>query len=423
MNEKLKSDQYLEGLSVHLVGGAVRDRLLGLEQGDRDWVVTGSTPKEMLNRGFRQVGKDFPVFLHPITAEEYALARKERKVGLGYHGFEFDSDSTVTLEEDLSRRDLTINAIAMDGEGRLIDPWGGQSDLQNRQLRHVSEAFAEDPVRILRVARFAARFEQQGFEVSSETQSLMQQMVSAGEVDALVAERVWQEMEKSLSHRGFYRFIEVLRSCGALSVLLPEVDRLFGVPQLKQYHPEIDTGTHTLMALKSAAKAGSAPEIVFAVLVHDLGKGVTPKEELPSHRGHEKTGMPLVEDVCERFRVPKSFRHLALKVCEFHLHLHRVIELKPKTVLKLIEQLDGFRNPQQVERFIAACTADKRGRQGMEQSAYPQASLLREYVEATNGVNTREISALAADKGKTGQEIGEAVRRARLDAIRKVRAA
>ena len=257
MHSHPESDPSTDGLTIYLVGGAVRDRLLGLEQGDRDWVVTGAHPEDMLDRGFRQVGKDFPVFLHPNTAEEYALARKERKVGVGYHGFEFVSDPTVTLEEDLSRRDLTINAMAMDGEGQLIDPWGGQADLQSRKLRHVSEAFAEDPVRILRVARFAARFEQQGFEVVTQTLILMKKMVAAGEVEVLVAERVWQELEKSLRHPGFYRFIEVLRSCGALTVLMPEVDRLFGIPQPERYHPEIDTGLHTLMALKAAAAAGS----------------------------------------------------------------------------------------------------------------------------------------------------------------------
>ncbi len=420
MNAHPQSDPSTEGLTIHLVGGAVRDRLLGLEQGDRDWVVTGATPEQMLDRGFRQVGKDFPVFLHPNTAEEYALARKERKVGAGYHGFEFVSDPGVTLEEDLSRRDLTINAMAMDQNGELIDPWGGQSDLKNCKLRHVSEAFAEDPVRILRVARFAARFEQQGFVVASQTLSLMEEMVSAGEVDALVAERVWQELEKSLRHPGFYRFIEVLRSCGALAILMPEVDVLFGVPQPEQYHPEIDTGVHTLMALKAAAAAEYKPEIIFAVLVHDLGKGVTPKSELPSHHGHEKSGLPLVEDVCTRFRVPKNFRQLARKVCEYHLHLHRIADLKSTTVLKLIEQLDGFRQPRQVEDFIAACTADKRGRLGLEQSAYPQGSVLREYFEAANGVDTGDISRQAAQTGKKGKEIGEAVRRARLSAITKV---
>jgi len=281
----IKSDRYTEGLTIYLVGGAVRDQLLGLQQGDRDWVITGSTRQQMLERGFRQVGKDFPVFLHPDTSEEYALARTERKVSPGYHGFEFDSDPTVTLEQDLSRRDLTINAMALDNEGRLIDPWGGQLDLEKGMLRHVSDAFAEDPVRILRIARFAARLEDKGFSVAPDTISLMQEMVSAGEVKALVAERVWQELDKSLRLPGFYRFIEVLRECGALAELLPEVEALYGVPQSPQHHPEIDTGVHLIMALKAAVRLKAKPEVMFAVLTHDLGKGITPAEKLPDGKG------------------------------------------------------------------------------------------------------------------------------------------
>ncbi len=416
------SDRYTKGLEVYLVGGAVRDQLLGLQQGDRDWVITGTTQEEMLQRGFRQVGKDFPVFLHPDTSEEYALARTERKVSPGYHGFELVSDPSVTLEQDLSRRDLTINAMALDSEENLIDPWGGQLDLEKGLLRHVSEAFAEDPVRILRIARFAARFEDKGFTVAPDTITLMQEMVSAGEVKALVAERVWQELEKSLKLPGFYRFIEVLRESGALAELLPEVEKLFGVPQSPEYHPEIDTGVHIIMALKAAVRLKAKPEVVFAVLTHDLGKGITPIDKLPSHPGHEKSGIPLVEGVCERFRVPKEYRAIALLVCEFHLHLHRIAELRASTVLKMIEKLDGFRQADRVDDFTTACFADKRGRLGLEEADYHQAAMFKSLFAAACAVDTKQIVSEAGQQGLKGKAIGEQIRHARLTAIKQAKA-
>lgn len=409
-----------ENLKIYLVGGAVRDRLMGHEVKDRDWVVTGATPEKMIERGFRPVGKDFPVFLHPETQEEYALARTERKTAPGYHGFEFCSDPDVTLEQDLLRRDLTINAIAQDQNGTLIDPWGGCADLEKRVLRHVSPAFAEDPVRILRVARFAARFAEQDFEVAEDTLKLMQQMVGAGEANALVAERVWQEMDAALGQPGFRRFIEVLREADALAVILPEVEVLFGVPQPAKYHPEIDTGMHTLMVLDAAAKMQATNREMFAALVHDLGKALTPVDQLPAHRNHEKRGRAPVAALCDRLRVPVAYRQLALKVCEFHLLMHRIYELKPATVLKLLEALDGFRNPDEVRGFVTCCAADMRGRLGNERDPYPQSELLLEYLAAAVSVDSGEI-ARAFEVGTNGERIKQAVRRARTEAIAAVR--
>ncbi len=400
-----------------MVGGAVRDQLLGLEIKDRDWVVTGSTPKQMIELGFRPVGKDFPVFLHPETGEEYALARTERKVGRGYRGFEFVSDPGVTLEQDLMRRDLTINAIAEDSSGNLIDPWGGQRDIESRTLRHTSAAFVEDPVRILRIARFAARFSDLGFTLSSNTRSLMEKMVKAGEVDTLVAERVWQELHAALQLNGFPRFIEVLRGCDALAIIFPEIDALFGIPQTAKYHPEIDTGVHVMLALEAAIRTGANPRELFAVLVHDLGKALTPKDQLPSHRGHERRGIKPVNALCDRLRVPRDFRQLALKVCEFHLLMHQLRELRSVTVLKLLENLDAFRKSDELTAFLTCCRADMRGRKGQRQHPYQQGGLLLDYFIAASSVNSQKIAA----NYESGNEIQKAIRRARIAAIEMVK--
>ena len=366
-------DHRLKNLNVYLVGGAVRDQILGISVKDRDWVVTGSSPGEMESLGFRSVGKDFPVFLHPETGEEYALARTERKIGPGYHGFEMYSDASVTLEQDLLRRDLTINAIAQDTHGNFIDPVGGIEDINSRLLRHVSNAFKEDPVRVLRVARFAARFSELGFSISADTLDLMRQMTDDGEINNLVAERVWQELHSALGLTGFPVFIETLKQCHALAIILPELDSLFGIPQTAKYHPEIDTGTHILMALQSAIDAGATEEEVFAVLVHDLGKGLTPVECLPRHVGHEQRGLEPINRVCDRLRIPKNFRDLALKVCANHLLMHSLDTLKPKTILGLLEKVDAFRKPHNLDLFINCCRADQRGRLGFTDHPYPKA--------------------------------------------------
>ncbi len=408
-------------LEFYLVGGAVRDQLLGIKVKDRDWVVVGSTPKQMCDLGFMPVGKDFPVFLHPETREEYALARTERKTAPGYHGFVFSSHPDVTLEQDLERRDLTMNAIAMTGNGELIDPFNGKGDIESATIRHVSSAFTEDPVRILRVAKFAARFHDAGFRVDSTTNLLMQEMVVNGEVSALVPERVWQEMQGAMSEKHFFRFIEVLRDCGALGVLLPEVERLFGVPQVEKYHPEIDTGIHLLMSLKAAGKICDDPQVMFSVLVHDLGKGLTPESELPRHRGHETKGLKPVKQVCDRLGVPSSYRELALKVCEFHLHGHRIRELRPETILKVLEKLDAFRRPERVEKFINCCLADKRGRTGHENASAENLDLLRAFHEAAltveGGVIARRLAATSADGKQDGKKINQAIQKARISVI------
>jgi tRNA nucleotidyltransferase (CCA-adding enzyme) len=360
-------------MDIYLVGGAVRDKLLGLPVKDHDWVITGATPDDLIRLGYTPVGKDFPVFLHPKTHEEYALARTERKTAAGYHGFAFHADSDVTLQEDVKRRDLTINALAEDKDGKLLDFVGGKKDLDNRILRHVSPAFAEDPVRILRIARFAARFAPLGFTVDKSTMKLMRAMVKKGEVDALVAERVWQEMVRALGEPAPEVFIEVLRECGALKVLFPEIDRLFGVPQPEEYHPEIDTGVHTMMVLQQSVILSDEPVVRFAALTHDLGKGTTPKKILPHHYGHEERGYYLVKDLCERYKIPNNFRQLAEIVARYHTHCHRVFEVKPKTVLKTLNALDAFRKPQRFEQFLLACTADSHGRPGYENYDYKQA--------------------------------------------------
>lgn len=398
-------------MKTFLVGGAVRDQLLGLEVKERDWVVVGATPEDMVRSGYRSVGRDFPVFVHPDTGEEYALARTERKVGPGYHGFVFHTSPDVSLEADLRRRDLTINAIAQGADGHLIDPFRGQADLDSRVLRHVSPAFAEDPVRILRVARFAARFHTLGFSVAAETMSLMREMVGQGEVDALVPERVWQELYRALTTDSPDVFVQVLRDCGALARVLPEVDALFGVPQPLKYHPERDTGQHVLLALQLAGKLQLPPSVCFAVLVHDVGKGVTPTDLLPSHRGHEAKGVPLVKAICGRLRVPRAFRELALLVTREHLHVHRVREQRPATVINLLDRLDAWRRPERFDLVLWACECDARGRGGQEHRNYPSAEYLRAIREVTGKVRVDT-------DGLKGVEIGRRLYEARVDAIK-----
>lgn len=398
---------------TYLVGGAVRDRLLGRPVRERDWVVVGASPEEMSARGFRPVGRDFPVFLHPETAEEYALARTERKTAPGYHGFTFHASSDVTLEQDLARRDLTVNAMAEDADGNLVDPFGGRADLEARLLRHVSPAFREDPVRILRLARFLSRFHHLGFRVADETLALCRTMVDDGEVDALVPERVWQELSRALMEPTPSAFVRLLRDCGALARVLPEVDALFGVPQRADYHPEVDSGVHTLMALDQAARLSGVLPVRFAALVHDLGKAVTPADILPSHREHERRGLPLVEAVCQRLRVPNACRELARLVTRHHLDCHRALELRPATVVKLLERLDAFRKPERLEGFVTACEADARGRAGFEERDYPQAAYLRAALDATRAVEARPF----VEQGLEGRDIAEAVRRERVAAV------
>ncbi len=399
------------------VGGCVRDRLLGLPIKDHDWVVVGASPEALIKAGFRPVGKDFPVFLHPQTHEEYALARTERKTAPGYTGFQFHAAPDVTLEQDLARRDLTINAMAESDSGEIIDPFGGQNDLQARLLRHVSPAFVEDPVRILRVARFAARFAGLGFKVAEETMQLMRKMVTNGEVEALVAERVWQEMQRALTEQQPAVFIQVLRDCGALAVLLPEIDRLFGVPQPEKYHPEVDTGVHTLMVLEQAARLSAEPKVRFAALVHDLGKGTTPADQLPRHIGHEARGVPLVREVCRRLKIPKDYRELAILVTRYHLHYHRVAELRPATLLETLEALDAFRRPERFEQFLLACEADSRGRTGFENAEFEQPRLFHEAHQAAAAVKADELIA----QGLQGKAIAEALHQQRCQAISKVK--
>ncbi len=392
------------------MGGAVRDALLGRPVSDCDWVVVGATPEDLIGLGFRPVGKDFPVFLHPESHEEYALARTERKVAPGYKGFTFDTGVGVTLEDDLRRRDLTINAMARDAEGRLIDPYGGRADLEAGVLRHVSPAFAEDPVRILRVARFAARF---GFHVAEDTRALMRSMVAAGEVRALVPERVWAELERALAEPRPRLFIEVLRDCGALEALFPEIERLFGVPQPAVHHPEVDTGVHLLMVMDQAARLTLDPRVRFAALVHDLGKGLTPREQWPRHPGHEERSVALIDGLCARYRAPADYRALAVLVARYHSRCHRADQLRPATLLETLEALDAFRRPERLEAFLAACEADARGRTGLEDRPYPQAMRLRAAFEAAQAVDARPL----AEGGRPGNEIRELLRKQRLEAI------
>lgn len=403
-------------MEIYLVGGAVRDKLLGLPVQDRDYVVVGATPDEMVAKGFKPVGADFPVFLHPETKAEYALARTERKSGHGYKGFKVYAAPDVTLKDDLRRRDLTINAMAEDEQGNLIDPFKGAEDLRHGVLRHVSPAFAEDPVRILRVARFAARYAKWGFHVAHGTNQLMRQMVDSGEVDHLVAERVWAELERALGEAKPSRFFEVLRGCGALARLFPEIDALFGVPQPEQHHPEVDTGVHVMLVLDAAAKLSPDPRVRFAALMHDLGKGSTPKEEWPQHIGHEERGVELVKNFCQRFRAPNEYRDLALITARYHAHCHKIAELRPATAVDTLEAMDAFRRPERVDMFVTACEADFRGRAGVDDQPYPQAELFRRLFQAARLVDTAAIAAA----GTKGSEIGARVREARIAAARQV---
>ncbi len=364
-------------MQVYLVGGAVRDALLGREVREKDYMVVGGSADELLAAGYKPVGKDFPVFLHPVTQFEYALARRERKTAPGYHGFVTEFSPAITLEEDLLRRDLTINAIAQAEDGSLVDPYGGRADIAARVLRHVSPAFSEDPVRILRVARFAARFALLGFTVHESTLALMRQMVADGEAAALVSERVWQETERALGETRPEVFFEVLRACGALAVIFPEVDKLFGVPQPPQWHPEIDTGVHVMLCLQRAAALNAPVTVRFATLVHDLGKGATPPGEWPKHVMHESRGLPLIDALCSRLKVPVAHRELARMVCKQHTNVHRARELRPETVLKLLEECDAFRRPERFREMLLCCQCDSQGRTGLEENPYPQ----REYLE------------------------------------------
>lgn len=401
-------------MQIYLVGGAVRDKLLGRPVQERDWVVVGATPQAMESLGFRQVGRDFPVFLHPETHEEYALARTERKTGPGYTGFEVHAAPDVALEQDLMRRDLTINAMAEAEDGTLIDPFGGRRDLEQGILRHVSPAFSEDPLRILRVARFAARL---GFDVAPQTMALMREMVTNGEVDALVAERVWKELERALQEAQPARFFHVLRACWALRRLLPEIDRLFGVPQPRRHHPEIDVGVHTLSVLKQAARLSEDPRVRFAALAHDLGKGTTPAKEWPRHIGHEERGADHVRELCARLRAPNEYLELAALVARYHGDCHRAGELRPATLLDILQHIDALRRPERLQQFLAACEADARGRPGFDDKPYPQAAVLRAALDAVQSVSSEPL----LQAGLQGQALGEELRRRRIEAIRNMR--
>jgi len=400
-------------MKVYLVGGAVRDELLGLPVRERDWVVVGATPGEMVRAGYVAVGRDFPVFLHPVTREEHALARTERKVGRGYRGFEIHCAPEVTLEDDLSRRDLTVNAMARDADGRLIDPWGGAADLERRVLRHVSPAFVEDPVRILRVARFAARFTDLGFTVATETLDLMRRICDSGEADALVPERVWQETQRALGEPRPDAFISTLRACGALGHVFPELDRLFGVPQPERWHPEIDTGDHLLRVMRAVARLSDQPRVRFAAMMHDLGKGETPREHWPRHIGHEERGARLVRQLADRLRVPTDYRHLAELTARWHALVHRALDLRTTTIMELLEHCDALRRPDRFREMLLACEADFRGRLGWEARSYPEAPHLARALEAALATT------LAEDEraGLRGEEIAAALRRRRIAAI------
>ncbi len=407
-------------MKTYLVGGAVRDRLLGLPPGDRDWVVVGETPESMLAAGFRPVGRDFPVFLHPDSAEEHALARTERKSAPGHRGFVVHADPSVTLEQDLERRDFTINAIAQDEAGNLVDPFGGARDIEARLLRHVGPAFAEDPLRVLRAARFMARLAPLGFSVAPETMALMRQMADGGELDTLVAERVWQELCKALAAKQPSAFLRTLREAGALRAVLPEVDALYGVPQRAEYHPEVDTGTHQELVSDMAATLAPGDTVVgFAALTHDLGKALTPAHELPRHVGHEQAGIAPLRALCERLKVPLEHRDLALIACREHLNVHRLRELRDKTVHDLLQRCDAFRKPARIAKLALVCEADKRGRAGLEDQPYPQGPELQRLHAAALAVNARDI----VREGMDGPQIGEALRKARIQAIHAAREA
>jgi tRNA nucleotidyltransferase (CCA-adding enzyme) len=400
-------------MKVYLVGGAVRDQLLGRPVAERDWVVVGATPQQMLDAGYRQVGRDFPVFLHPETAEEHALARTERKTGPGYRGFELSFSPAVTLAEDLRRRDLTINAMARDADGTLIDPYGGRADLEARRLRHVSEAFNEDPVRILRVARFLARYAPLGFSIAPETLARMRTMVAAGEADALVPERTWQETARALAEPAPQAWLRALRECGALARVFPELDALYGVPQPEKWHPEVDTGLHMEFVMQAAAALTPEPRIRFAALMHDLGKGRTPRSRWPRHIGHEESGAGLVAALCERLRVPADYRELAVLAARWHGLVHRALELRPRTILQLLESCDAFRRPERFRELLIACEADHRGRGGRAGEPYPQAERLR----AAQATAAAVVLGETDREGLSGEKIGELLRRRRLEAL------
>lgn len=403
-------------MQIYRVGGAIRDQILGLPVKDTDWVVTGSTPEAMIKAGYQPIGKDFPVFLHPHSKEEYALARTERKIAQGYAGFSFNTNPEITIEQDLARRDLTINAIAEDDQGNLIDPFNGNLDIQNRVLRHVSEAFVEDPVRVLRVARFAARFAHLGFSIADETQQLIHAIGESGELDALVPERVWSELVRALGENDPQVFFTSLRDCQVLHYLFPEIDNLFGVPQTAKFHPEVDTGIHLMMALKKSAELAQDDDVRFAVLTHDLGKANTPDDILPGHHGHEQRGVKLTRNFCKKWRVPKAYSELALMTCEFHTHIHRAYELNPNTLLKLFIQTDIFRRPERFEKMTQACLADARGRTNFENDPYPQAAYATRLKDKLNDLDISEV----LESGKQGKELGQAIYNFRLQYLKTI---
>ncbi|MFQ3353021.1 MAG: tRNA nucleotidyltransferase (CCA-adding enzyme) [Polaribacter sp.] len=400
-------------MQIYRVGGAVRDKLLNYPCHENDWVVVGSSPEEMVALGYRPVGQDFPVFIDPRSGEEYALARTERKSGVGYGGFTFHTSPDISLEDDLIRRDLTINAMAESADGTITDPYGGQQDLENKVLRHVSDAFAEDPLRVLRVARFAARYAHLGFTLAPETLQLMCTIVNRGEMTALVAERVWKETQRALCERSPDVFIATLKSCGALAVLLPEVEALFGIEQRADFHPEIDTGIHTLMALQQSALLTNKATIRFTVLVHDLGKAITPKEILPRHTGHEARGLPLVKQVCDRLKVPNQHRQLAMVVTEYHLMCHKSLEFKPENLLKLLTVIGALKSAEKLDDFLLCCMADAKGRKGLEKQEYAPNRYLREAREAAIAVQVIDLVA----NGIKGADIGTQLKQRQIDAL------
>lgn len=403
-------------MQVYLVGGAVRDQLLGRTVTEHDYVVVGVTPQQMLAQGYMPVGSDFPVFLHPQTKEEYALARTERKSGVGYGGFTFYTSPDLSLEDDLIRRDLTINAMAQTTDGQIIDPYGGQQDLAQRILRHVSPAFVEDPLRVLRVARFAARYADLGFQVATETLALMQQLVEQGELAYLSPERIWKETQRALTETRAEVYFEVLRACGALKAIMPEVDALFGVPQRPEYHPEVDTGIHTLMTLQRACEQQYSDRVRFAAVLHDLGKALTPADQLPRHVEHEARGVEPIRQLCQRLKVPTQYQQLAELVCREHLLCHRVMELRAGTIWRLLQRLDVLRRPERVEEFIQACECDARGRLGLEQRPYPQADFLRHAIQQVRAIRSTDLPAHIQ-----GPAIGEALINARITALEQLK--
>lgn len=402
-------------MQTYLVGGAVRDRILNIKSKDRDWVVVGATPQALLDAGYKQVGADFPVFLHPKTQEEYALARTERKSGHGYQGFTVDFGKDVTLEEDLIRRDLTINAMAQDEQGNIIDPFNGQQDIQNKILRHVSDAFIEDPLRVLRVARFAARFHYLGFTIADETITVMKDISQSEELKHLTAERVWVETQRALHEKSPWVYFQTLKNCEGLKDTFTELDELFGIPQPEQHHPEIDTGVHSLMVLEQACLLSAQGEVRFAALMHDLGKAKTKQEKWPQHIAHETLGLKPINDMCDRLRVPNQYRELTLKACEFHTHIHRAFELKPSTIYKVFKQCDALRKPERFEQLLQVCEADAKGRTGFENRPYPQRDFMLNMLTACNNVDHQGL----IKQGIKGPELGKAIDQARIEAIAK----